>query len=506
MATTVSAGSSATFEVGPYDTITLTDSNAIGTLVLTSQTPKIVSDQTLAVQNGTFGPWRAPMSVVLTVTQGSADYTVNAKSLTVAQVAAAQLLVSKFGMPRAARKGQVLTDFATLSQWTVATSSPVKSADTTNTRTGTAGMSITPTSTFCTATKTFATATRISVGTTIMLSVYIPPASYSASMYFRIGFTSDAGSNFTNSRLEYVWLTPNHSQRDGWHNFTVVAGETGQGDYNAAGWGKGSATQVDSWDSYFTAIQITVQNASGVAITLDGVHVNYRDKPRLVLTFDGVGGGTVLSTIAPALAQYGWSAGIAVDGDNLAGSVSTLRTLRDTYGWTVGTQGIGHIDYSASPSSLSGDFDTAAAIHVANGFEYPKWFAYPSNAATPTTDATLVTKGCVWRRGGNSDLLVQNGYGLPASANGLVRSGNKQLLASNLTDIQKRVRQCADIGGLLSIFTHNASPYSADMSLGVDVGQWYAFVDFLHEVSRESGLEVLEPIQAAAALSSTTFA
>lgn len=85
MATTVAAGSSATFEVGPYDTITLTDSNAVGTLALTSQTPKIVSDQTLAVQNGTFGPWGAPMSVVMTVTQGSADYTVNSRSLTGSQ-------------------------------------------------------------------------------------------------------------------------------------------------------------------------------------------------------------------------------------------------------------------------------------------------------------------------------------------------------------------------------------------------------------------------------------
>ena len=97
MATTVAAGSSATFEVGPYDTITLTDANAVGTLALTSQTPKIASDQTLAVQNGTFGPWRAPMSVVMTVTQGSADYTVNTKSLTVSQATATTAMVSGAG-------------------------------------------------------------------------------------------------------------------------------------------------------------------------------------------------------------------------------------------------------------------------------------------------------------------------------------------------------------------------------------------------------------------------
>ena len=94
---TVTAGNSATFEIGPFDTITLNDANALGTLVLTSQTPKLVSDKTLGVQNGTFGPWGAPMSVTLTVQQGAVDYTVNIKSLNATNAAAAASLGSGDG-------------------------------------------------------------------------------------------------------------------------------------------------------------------------------------------------------------------------------------------------------------------------------------------------------------------------------------------------------------------------------------------------------------------------
>lgn len=96
--TTVTAGNTASFEMGPFDTITLTSSKGFGTLALTSQAPKLVGDQTLSIQNGTFGPWGAPMSVVMTVRQGSVDYTVNVKSLTETDAAAAQALVSGAGI------------------------------------------------------------------------------------------------------------------------------------------------------------------------------------------------------------------------------------------------------------------------------------------------------------------------------------------------------------------------------------------------------------------------
>lgn len=95
MATTVTPAATASFQLGPFDTLTLSSSGARGSIVLTSQAPKLCADQTLSPQNGTFGPWGAPMSVVMTITQGSCDYAVNVRSLTVDQ---AQALVSGAGV------------------------------------------------------------------------------------------------------------------------------------------------------------------------------------------------------------------------------------------------------------------------------------------------------------------------------------------------------------------------------------------------------------------------
>jgi len=89
MATTVTPAATASFQLGPFDTLTLSSGGARGSIVLTSFAPKLCADQTLLPQNGTFGPWGAPMSVVITITQGSCDYTVNQNSLTPAQAQSA---------------------------------------------------------------------------------------------------------------------------------------------------------------------------------------------------------------------------------------------------------------------------------------------------------------------------------------------------------------------------------------------------------------------------------
>ncbi len=97
MATTVTPAATASFQLGPFDTLTLSSGGARGSIVLTSFAPKLCSDQTLTPQNGTFGPWGAPMAVVMTITQGSCDYTVNQNSLTPAQ---AQSAVSGAGISK----------------------------------------------------------------------------------------------------------------------------------------------------------------------------------------------------------------------------------------------------------------------------------------------------------------------------------------------------------------------------------------------------------------------
>ena len=96
--TTVTAGNTSSFQLGPFDTVTVSAGSARGQFALTSQAPKRVADQVLSVASGTFGPWGAPMSVVLSVAQGSVDYTVNTQSLGVAQSVAAAALVSADGI------------------------------------------------------------------------------------------------------------------------------------------------------------------------------------------------------------------------------------------------------------------------------------------------------------------------------------------------------------------------------------------------------------------------
>ena len=91
MATTVTTG--ATFDVGPHDTLTLSTGGR-GTIVFTSLSGKIVNNQPLSVQNGTFGPFGVPGSITLTMTSGSCNYTVNSFSLGPTQVAATQALVA----------------------------------------------------------------------------------------------------------------------------------------------------------------------------------------------------------------------------------------------------------------------------------------------------------------------------------------------------------------------------------------------------------------------------
>lgn len=97
MATTVTAGNSASFTLGPFAKLTLSSSNGVGTLVLTSTAPKLSADQSLSIQNGTFGPYGCPMTVSMVVRQGAVDYTVVETSNLVSQDASHAGLVGAYG-------------------------------------------------------------------------------------------------------------------------------------------------------------------------------------------------------------------------------------------------------------------------------------------------------------------------------------------------------------------------------------------------------------------------
>ncbi len=74
--TTLAAGSSATFTLGSFQTLNI-KTGGVGTLLFTSVAPNAVPSFTAAAVNGNFGPYNTSMTVVMTMTAGSAGYTIS---------------------------------------------------------------------------------------------------------------------------------------------------------------------------------------------------------------------------------------------------------------------------------------------------------------------------------------------------------------------------------------------------------------------------------------------
>jgi len=72
--TTLAAGDSATFTLGSFQSLNI-KTGGKGTLSFTSSSEIAQPSFTAAVANGNFGPYNVSMSVVMTMTAGSADYT-----------------------------------------------------------------------------------------------------------------------------------------------------------------------------------------------------------------------------------------------------------------------------------------------------------------------------------------------------------------------------------------------------------------------------------------------
>ncbi len=72
--TALAAGSSVTFTLGSFQTLSI-KTGGVGTLSFTSVAPNAVPSFTAAAVNGNFGPYNTSMTVVMTMTAGSAEYT-----------------------------------------------------------------------------------------------------------------------------------------------------------------------------------------------------------------------------------------------------------------------------------------------------------------------------------------------------------------------------------------------------------------------------------------------
>lgn len=71
--TTLTAGNSASFSIGPYETLTIRTGGR-GSLSFTSLAENAHTSFTANVANGNYGPYGVAMQVLMTMTEGSAEY------------------------------------------------------------------------------------------------------------------------------------------------------------------------------------------------------------------------------------------------------------------------------------------------------------------------------------------------------------------------------------------------------------------------------------------------
>jgi peptidoglycan/xylan/chitin deacetylase (PgdA/CDA1 family) len=382
------------------------------------------------------------------------------------------------------RKGALFTNFVTLGNWT-SVSGPVLSSSTDSFSGQTSSMSCLLNATYSGFKQTFGTTFQITSGTALHLLVKLPDALLDKqSSNIIIRFSSDAAAT---KNLAFTFNN-GYFRNSGWQVVTINTGETGTTSQYGNGW---VSTGGQAWGDAFNYMDITFSGADypTYSVLVDSIWLGAKDKPYITFSFDG-SDASILSIVAPTLAAYGWAAANCVDGNNIVANLSMLQTLKNTYGWDIGTQGMNHTNYLTNPSLLAGNLATAISIQQANGLGTPSVFAYPSNASTTATDATLVANGNITcRRGGYIDILHQNGFGIPNKSDGvLVKQGYSQPLALNLAAIQARVDAVQQSGGVLSLFTHNVTT-TVNNTLGFDLSSWYQLLEYI----KSSGVEVIKP-------------
>jgi hypothetical protein len=413
-------------------------------------------------------------------------------------------------MQRVGYRGQSLFTFSDTANWTFIFGGSGGSivSDTTNKKASTNGLAVnTGSSSSDGVKKSFGAATfAIQSGSIIRLMLYVPYSALTGTNTLSIKFSSD---NNATKGLAFTFGNA-YFQNAGWQVLTAKAGEDGTQEFQSgATW---TATGGEAWGANFNYCHIVLNNFNGSTITLDSLLVGAKDVPRVVFSFDGVA-PSVSNAVARSLAAHGWAAGIFTDGDtvSIANDKAGALSLVNDYGWSWGTQGIAHTNYTSNGRDIGADFDTAAANMIAVGAARPTTFAYPVNQSNKVLDATLAGRGVVWRRSYGEDIINTVGYGIPNSDDGMVRSGFTQHLAANYNlgtayqQVKNRIDRVCAVGGVLSLFTHKETALSTDWSLGGDLTQWYMLVEYLWQMRNQYGLEVVTPEQVKPLLTAQRF-
>lgn len=77
----ISAGNSASFVLGTCATLSVNAGSATGSVEIGSPAENIVPDYSASLKNQTFGPYAIPVSVVITVASGTAEYSISESSI-----------------------------------------------------------------------------------------------------------------------------------------------------------------------------------------------------------------------------------------------------------------------------------------------------------------------------------------------------------------------------------------------------------------------------------------
>lgn len=291
---------------------------------------------------------------------------------------------------------------------------------------------------------------------------------------------------------------------------TYRAGEDGTLEYQLGQTWTAANGQV--WGDTFNYYHLNFNNYQGKKVVVGPLMIGGRSQPILCFTFDSVH-PSLVSVVAPFLASYGLTAGVFCDGDmtTLNAVKADLLVLKNTYGWSIGTQGITHTDYQTNGRDITADFLTASANMVSVGLPAPTTFAYPLNSSGIASDAALAALGVTWRRGSGYDILNAVGYNNPGINDGMIRSGFCQHLGNNwdqgaaYQQIQNRLKMLVLSGGVLSLFTHSYTSSPANFNLGADLSQLPLVVDQIRRYQKSDDLLVLNPEQIKSTLAAQAF-